>query len=106
VRDAARVDALKAVRRDRDELERYARSGVPPRLGLGLYRGAPLLAPVNALIAGYQPPPPPPVPPPTIELDSMSLFRSGMIRGMACRCACATRQHSQNNRAATHASLY
>jgi outer membrane protein OmpA-like peptidoglycan-associated protein len=77
VRDAARVDALKAVRRDRDELERYARSGVPPRLGLGLYRGAPLLAPVNALIAGYQPPPPPPVPPPTIELDSMSLFRSG-----------------------------
>jgi outer membrane protein OmpA-like peptidoglycan-associated protein len=75
--DAARVDALKAVKRDRDELEHYARSGVPPRLGLGLYRGAPLLAPLNALIAGYQPPPPPPAPPPTIELDSMSLFRSG-----------------------------
>ncbi|NKJ48394.1 flagellar motor protein MotB [Burkholderia sp. SG-MS1] len=70
---AARVDALKAIHRDRDELERYARSGVPPRLGLGLYRGTPWLAPINALIAGYQPP----VPPPTIELDSMSLFRSG-----------------------------
>jgi|GEM_PF-173128 len=75
--DAARVDALKAVKRDRDELERYASLGVPPRLGLGLYRGAPLQQPVNALIASYQPPPPAPVPPPTIELDSMSLFRSG-----------------------------
>uniref|UniRef100_E1T8C5 OmpA/MotB domain protein n=1 Tax=Burkholderia sp. (strain CCGE1003) TaxID=640512 RepID=E1T8C5_BURSG len=75
--DAARVDALKAVKRDRDELERYASLGVPPRLGLGLYRGAPLQQPVNALIASYQPPPPASVPPPTIELDSMSLFRSG-----------------------------
>ncbi|WP_025601483.1 OmpA family protein [Burkholderia sp. WSM2230] len=75
--DAARVDALKAVKRDRDELERYGSLGVPPRLGLGLYRGAPLLQPLNALIASYQPPPPAPIPPPTIELDSMSLFRSG-----------------------------
>lgn len=33
-----------------------------------------MLASLNALIAGYQPPPPPPV---TIELDSLSLFRSG-----------------------------
>ena len=74
--DAARIDALKAVKRDRDELERYARSGVPPRLGLGFYRGAPLLPPANDLIASYQPPPPP-ASPSTIELDSMSLFRSG-----------------------------
>ncbi len=74
--DAARVDALKAVKHDRDELERYASAGVPPRLGLGFYRGTPLVAPLNALIAGYQPPPAPVVPP-TIELDSMSLFRSG-----------------------------
>ncbi|MGQ7933546.1 OmpA family protein [Paraburkholderia sp. D1E] len=72
--DAARVDALKAVKRDRDELERYATSGVPPRLGLGLYRGAPLLPIANALIAGYQPPA---LPPPTIELDSLSLFSTG-----------------------------
>lgn len=72
--DAARVDALNAVKRDRDELERYASAGVPPRLGLGFYRGAPLLPLANALIAGYQPPAPAPS---TIELDSMSLFRSG-----------------------------
>jgi len=72
--DTARVDALQALKRDRDELDQYARAGVPPRLGLGFYRGTPLLASLNALIAGYQPPPPPPV---TIELDSLSLFRSG-----------------------------
>ncbi|ODV44013.1 flagellar motor protein MotB [Cupriavidus sp. UYMMa02A] len=73
-RDAARVDALQALKQDRDELERYQRAGVPPRLGLGFYRGANLLAPLNALIATYQPPGPPPS---TIELDSLSLFRSG-----------------------------
>ncbi|AQV93820.1 flagellar motor protein MotB [Cupriavidus necator] len=72
--DAARVDALQAVRRDRDLLDEYARGGVPLRLGLGFYRGAALLTPLNALIAGYQPPAPPPS---TIELDSLSLFRSG-----------------------------
>lgn len=72
--DAARIDALQAIKRDRDELEQYARAGIPPRLGLGFYRGAPLLAPLNALIAAYQPPVPPPS---TIELDSLSLFRSG-----------------------------
>ncbi|SCU74076.1 OmpA/MotB [Cupriavidus necator] len=72
--DAARVDALQAIKRDRDLLEGYARAGVPLRLGLGFYRGAAWLTPLNALIAGYQPPPPPPS---TIELDSLSLFRSG-----------------------------
>jgi outer membrane protein OmpA-like peptidoglycan-associated protein len=72
--DAARVDALAAVKRDRDELEQYARSGVPPRLGLGLYRGAPLLPEVRALIASYEPPP---VPPSAIELSSLSLFQTG-----------------------------
>ncbi|GAB3626087.1 flagellar motor protein MotB [Pandoraea terrae] len=71
---AARADALTALKRDRDELERYASTGVPPRLGLGFYRGATLLPPVRDLIAGYQPPAPPPS---TIELDSLSLFRSG-----------------------------
>lgn len=72
--DAARVDVLLALKRDRDELEQYARAGVPPHLGLGFYRGAPLLGPLNALIAAYQPPTPPPS---TIELDSLSLFQSG-----------------------------
>ncbi|QYY29876.1 OmpA family protein [Cupriavidus pinatubonensis] len=72
--DAARVDALQALKRDRDELEQYQSAGVPPRLGLGFYRGAKLLAPLNTLIAGYQPPAPPPS---TIELNSLSLFKSG-----------------------------
>ncbi|WP_232243341.1 OmpA family protein [Paraburkholderia sp. SOS3] len=73
-RDAARIDALNAVKRDRDALEHYANSGVPPRIGLGFYRGAPLLPLANDLIASYQPPAPPPS---TIELDSLSLFRTG-----------------------------
>jgi outer membrane protein OmpA-like peptidoglycan-associated protein len=72
--DAARIDALNAVKRDRDELDRYARSGVPPRLGLGFYRGAAVLPVANALIASYEPPP---VAPSTVELDSLALFRSG-----------------------------
>ncbi|WP_175948449.1 OmpA family protein [Burkholderia pyrrocinia] len=72
--DAARVDALRAIKRDRDELEHYASAGVPPRLGLGFYRGASLLPLANDLIASYQPPAPPPS---TIELDSLSLFRTG-----------------------------
>ncbi|EKZ99515.1 putative OmpA/MotB [Cupriavidus sp. HMR-1] len=72
--DVARVDALQALKRDRDELDQYGRSGVPPRLGLGFYRGAALLAPLNTLIAAYQPPAPLPA---TIELDSLSLFKSG-----------------------------
>jgi len=72
--DAARVDALQALKRDRDELEQHQRAGVPPRLGLGFYRGASLLPHLNALIAGYQPPAPPPS---TIELNSLSLFKSG-----------------------------
>ena len=72
--DAARVDALQAIKRDRDELDRYARNGVPLRLGLGFYRGNAMRAPLDTLIAGYQPPAPPPS---TIELDSLSLFRSG-----------------------------
>jgi outer membrane protein OmpA-like peptidoglycan-associated protein len=72
--DAARVDALNIVKRNRDELSGYASSGVPPRLGLGFYRAGPLLPVANALIAGYQPPAPPPS---MIELDSLSLFKSG-----------------------------
>ncbi len=73
-KDAARVDALNIVKRDRDELSRYASNGVPPRLGLGFYRAAPLLPVANALIAGYQPPEPPAS---MIELSSLSLFNSG-----------------------------
>lgn len=73
-KDAARVDALNIVKRDRDQLATYASNGVPPRLGLGFYRAAPLLPVANALIAGYQPPEPPVS---MIELNSLSLFKSG-----------------------------
>lgn len=73
-RDAARLDALVAVKRDRAELEQYARIGVPPRLGLGFYRAEALLPTINTLIASYQPPEPAP---PMIELSSLSLFKSG-----------------------------
>ena len=72
--DAARVDALATIKQDRDTLEHYASTGVPLRLGFGLYRGAPWLPVVSGLIASYQPPAPPPS---MIELDSMSLFNSG-----------------------------
>jgi outer membrane protein OmpA-like peptidoglycan-associated protein len=72
--DTARVDALNIVKRDRDQLAAYASNGVPPRLGLGFFRAAPLLPLADALITGYQPPAPPPS---MIELDSLSLFKSG-----------------------------
>jgi outer membrane protein OmpA-like peptidoglycan-associated protein len=72
--DAARLDALSAIKRDRDELERYARMGVPPRLGFGFYRAGALLPKASTLIASYHPPPPPPS---MIELDALSLFKSG-----------------------------
>jgi outer membrane protein OmpA-like peptidoglycan-associated protein len=70
----ARIDALSIVKRDRDQLASYASNGVPPRLGLGFYRASTLLPAANALIASYQPPAPPPS---MIELDSLSLFKSG-----------------------------
>ncbi|MBB5409229.1 outer membrane protein OmpA-like peptidoglycan-associated protein [Paraburkholderia sp. HC6.4b] len=72
--DAAKRDVLQTLVADRDELQRYARSGVPLPLSFGMYRGASLIAPLNAAIASYQPPPPPPA---VVTLDSMSLFDSG-----------------------------
>jgi outer membrane protein OmpA-like peptidoglycan-associated protein len=72
--DAARRDALKALVADRDRLREYQRSGVPPRLSFGMYRGAALLPVLNDAIASYQPPPAPPA---VVTLDSMSLFDSG-----------------------------
>jgi outer membrane protein OmpA-like peptidoglycan-associated protein len=72
--DAAKRDVLRTLIADRDELQRYTRSGVPLPLSFGMYRGASLIAPLNAAIASYQPPPPPPA---VMTLDSMSLFDSG-----------------------------
>ncbi|WP_244136985.1 OmpA family protein [Burkholderia pyrrocinia] len=73
-RDAAKRDALKALVADRDQLDRYARTGVPLRLSFGMYRGAQLMPALNDAIASYVPPAPPPA---IVTLDSMSLFDSG-----------------------------
>ncbi|TKC88047.1 OmpA family protein [Trinickia terrae] len=75
--DAARRDALRALTAQRDQLDRYQRTGVPLRLGFGMYRGAALLPALNEAIASYQPPPPPPA---IVTLDSMSLFDTGKAR--------------------------
>ncbi|MFM0666691.1 OmpA family protein [Paraburkholderia sediminicola] len=72
--DTARHDALQALVADRDQIDRYARLGVPLRLSFGMYRGAALMPVLNTAIASYQPPPPPPA---VVTLDSMSLFDSG-----------------------------
>jgi outer membrane protein OmpA-like peptidoglycan-associated protein len=72
--DAAKRDALQALVTDRDQLDRYARTGIPLRLSFGMYRGAGLMPALNDAIASYVPPPPPPA---VVTLDSMSLFDSG-----------------------------
>ncbi|HDR9021489.1 TPA: OmpA family protein [Burkholderia vietnamiensis] len=74
---AAQRDALTALVADRDQLDRYARTGIPLRLSFGMYRGARLIAPLNDAIASYVPPAPPPA---IVTLDSMSLFDSGSAR--------------------------
>jgi outer membrane protein OmpA-like peptidoglycan-associated protein len=73
-KDAAKRDALQALVADRDQIEHYARLGIPLHLSFGMYRGAPLMPVLNDAIATYQPPAPPPV---IVTLDSMSLFDSG-----------------------------
>ncbi|WP_175909492.1 OmpA family protein [Burkholderia metallica] len=75
--EAAKRDALKTLSSDRDQLDRYARIGVPLRLSFGTYRGARLLPVLDDAIASYQPPAPPPA---VVTLDSMSLFDSGNAR--------------------------
>ena len=72
--DDAKRDALQALVADRDQLDRYARTGIPLRLSFGMYRGAQLMPVLNNAIASYEPPPPPPA---VVSLDSMSLFDSG-----------------------------
>lgn len=72
--DNARRDALQALVADRDQIDRYARLGVPTRLSFGMYRGAAVTPVLNDAIASYQAPLPPPA---VVTLDSMSLFDSG-----------------------------
>lgn len=75
--DTARQDALQTLISDRNQLERYGRTGVPLRLSFGMYRGAPLMTALDTGIASYQPLPAPPA---VISLDSMSLFASGQAQ--------------------------
>ncbi|KWI57952.1 flagellar motor protein MotB [Burkholderia pseudomultivorans] len=72
--DVAKRDALQVLVDDRDQLDRYARTGVPLRLSFGMYRGAQLTPALNDAIASYVAPAPPPA---VVTLDSMSLFDSG-----------------------------
>jgi outer membrane protein OmpA-like peptidoglycan-associated protein len=76
-----RLAAITTLKQDRDELERYARMGVPARLGLGFYHGDRLLPPLRELIAQYQPPAPPPAPAvlpiTSLQINGLSLFKSG-----------------------------
>ncbi|CAB3749554.1 OmpA family protein [Paraburkholderia humisilvae] len=72
--DSAKRDALQALVADRDQLEHFARLGIPLQLSFGLYHGAQLIPVLNDAIATYQSPPAPPV---VVTLDSMSLFDSG-----------------------------
>jgi len=72
--DLARRDALQALVNDRDQLDRYARTGVPLPFSFGMYRGAQLIPALDQAIASYVPPSPPPA---VVTLNSMSLFDSG-----------------------------
>ncbi|PTU32889.1 OmpA family protein [Stenotrophobium rhamnosiphilum] len=71
--DSARRDALAALTKERDRLDRYQRIGTPIRLDLGMYRGDALVPELNRAIASYQPPAQPPA---VITLDGLSLFES------------------------------
>ncbi|WP_202304455.1 OmpA family protein, partial [Dryocola clanedunensis] len=80
---APKADAVKVLREDAAQLDRWARNGEPLRMSLGLYQGEHLRMAVLDAIRSYVPPPPPPPPPAPraapkiIRLDSMSLFDSG-----------------------------
>jgi hypothetical protein len=71
--DAAKRDALQALAADRDQLDRYSRTGVPLRLSFGMYRGARLVPALNQAIATWQQPPAAPA----AALHGMSLLDRG-----------------------------
>lgn len=77
---AQRETALEVLRQDAQRLDQYYRHGEPWALGLGLYRGAALRAPLQAAIAGHHQPAALATSlasPGTVRLDSLSLFSSG-----------------------------
>jgi outer membrane protein OmpA-like peptidoglycan-associated protein len=68
------------LRQEAQRLDDHYRQGTPLAFGLGLYRGAPLRAPVHAAIAGNAAAPSPLAPPRdaiSVRLDSLSLFSPG-----------------------------
>lgn len=79
-----KADAVAILRDDAEQLDGWARNGIPVRMSLGLYRGERLRMPVLDAIRSYVPPPLPPKPQPKpepvpkiVRLDSLSLFDSG-----------------------------
>lgn len=78
-----REDAVTALRQAAQRLDTYYRQGAPLALGLGLYRGEHLRAPLLAVLAAHVEPPPtvlPTGPAGVVRLDSLSLFASGSAR--------------------------
>ena len=77
---ALHEQAVGVLRQDAQRLDHYYRHGEPLMLGLGLYRGEYLRAPLLAAIASHRPPPPVQRPaqiPNPVRLDSLSLFGAG-----------------------------
>lgn len=75
-----REDAVSVLRQDALRLDNYYRHGEPVSLGLGLYRGERLRAPLLAVIANHRQPAMAAVPvnaPRAVRLDSLSLFSTG-----------------------------
>ena len=77
---ARRTEAMAVLREEAQRLDDHYRHGTPMALGLGLYRGAPLRAPVHAAIASDAAAPAPLAPTRdaiSVRLDSLSLFSPG-----------------------------
>ncbi len=75
-----REDAVTVLRQDAQRLDAYYRNGVPLALGLGLYRGERLRAPLLAVLAAHVEPAPTAIPvriATPVRLNSLSLFATG-----------------------------
>jgi outer membrane protein OmpA-like peptidoglycan-associated protein len=75
-----REDAMSVLRQDAQRLDAYYRHGAPLAYGLGLYRGEPLRAPLQAVLAAHGEPAPVAAPvrvANTVRLNSLSLFATG-----------------------------
>ena len=75
-----KLQARAKLKDDLQLLESWRRGGEPLRYGLGLYKGAGLIAPVRAAIEAWPPLVVAVQQPQTIRLDSLALFASGQWR--------------------------